>query len=154
MNTTGWIILIVVVVIVVIAIVVVALTAGRRRKLEHDRQQAGELRAAAGSDDLAAREREAKAARAEADAKQAEVEAEQRRREAAAHAAEAGEARSAVDDKLARADRLDPDVRTDRQGNRLDGPDEAAGRHAEPRIDGPAARADDEVPPPRPATDR
>ncbi|ERK69567.1 hypothetical protein N136_04110, partial [Leifsonia aquatica ATCC 14665] len=54
MNTTGWIILIVVIVVIVIAIIVVALTAGRRRKLEHDRQRAQELRADARDDDLAA----------------------------------------------------------------------------------------------------
>ncbi|MBB2966281.1 hypothetical protein [Leifsonia aquatica] len=173
MNTTGWIILIVVIVVIVIAIIVVALTAGRRRKLEHDRQRAQELRADARDDDLAAREREAKAAQATADAKQAEVEAEQRRRSAEAHATEAAEARSSIDEKLAKADALDPDVRTDRNGNRVgdqrpDAPrtdtahtdgarpvetpvndaNESPARHAEPRIDTGRDGTSDVPPPP------
>jgi len=163
MNATGWIILIVVVVVVIAIIVVIAMTAGRRRKLDADRHKAEELRVAARDDDLAAREREAKASRAEADAKEAEVEAERRRREAEAHASEARDARASVDEKLTRADQVDPDVRTERSAERAapaerteqvaDG-ERREPRHSEPRIDvgGPeTANGGTDVPPPRPA---
>lgn len=158
MNATGWIVLIVVVVVVVAIIVAITMTVGRRRKLEADRHTAEELRVAARDDDLAAREREAKASRAAADAKEAEVEAERRRREAEAHAAEAADARASVDEKLTRADQVDPDVRTDRTAGRaqeqaVDGERREA-RHSEPRIDVGGADTVDggtDVPPPRPA---
>jgi FtsZ-interacting cell division protein ZipA len=143
MNTTGWIILIVVVVLVVIAIVIVASTVGRRRKLEADRNRAAELREDAARDELAAREREAKSARAAADAKQAEVEAERLRREAAEREQAAAEARTEQEKKLSHADSVDPDVETDRHGNRVETdrndlpPRRAdAPAHSAPRIDG------------------
>lgn len=155
MNATGWIVLIVVVVVVVVAIVIVALTAGRRRKVEADRRKAAELREDAARADLAAREREAKSARAAADAKQAEVEAERLRREAEERDRAAAAARDEQQQKLSRADEVDPDVRTDRHGNRVendrDGVDDtraadtpppraaadaSSTAHAAPRIDG------------------
>jgi ribonuclease E len=80
-----------------------------------------ELRADAARDELAAREREATSARAAADAKQAEVDAERLRREADERERAAAEARDEQAAKLNRADAVDPNVRTDRHGNRIEG---------------------------------
>ncbi|MFB9746927.1 hypothetical protein [Leifsonia shinshuensis] len=139
MNTIGWIVLIVVIVVVVVGIVIVASTVGRRRKQEADRQRATELREQASRDELAARDREAKSARAAADAKQAEVEAERLRREADERERAVAAAREDQQAKLSRADEVDPDVETDRHGNRV---------VADGAVDD-TRRGD--VPPPRPA---
>ncbi|MEY9953627.1 hypothetical protein [Leifsonia sp. EB34] len=141
MNTIGWIVLIVVIVVVVVGIIVVVSTVGRRRRLEADRVKAAELREAASRDELAARDREAKSARAAADAKQAEVEAERLRREADERERAAAAAREEQQDKLSRADDVDPDVRTDRHGNRVVADDGADDTRRE------------DVPPPRPAAE-
>jgi ribonuclease E len=145
MNTTGWIVLIVVVVVIVVAIIIVASTVGRRRKQEADRRRAGELREAAARDELAAREREANSARAAADAQQAEVEAERLRREADERERAAAEARAEQEKKLQHADSVDPDVHTDRHGNRV-GTDETDGTAAaaaeDSRTDGTGREGD------------
>ncbi|RDV44809.1 hypothetical protein DOE76_11365 [Leifsonia sp. ku-ls] len=120
MNTTGWIILIVVVVVVIAVIAIIAATVGRNRKREADRHRAEEMRESAAQSQLEAREREAKAARAAADAKQAEVDAERLRREAQERESAAAEARSHSEEAMRRADHVDPDVKTDRDGNRID----------------------------------
>jgi len=147
MNTIGWIVLIVVIVVIVVAIIVFAATAGRRRKQEADRRRAADLREDAGRAGLAAREREVNSARAAADAKQAEVDAERLRREADERERAAAEARAEQEHKLARADSVDPDVETDRHGNRVEtgatpdrgeAPANAEPSHAAPRIDGVA----------------
>ncbi|MFE4469350.1 hypothetical protein ACFRFH_11080 [Leifsonia sp. NPDC056824] len=141
MNAIGWIVLIVVIVVIVVGIIIVVSTVGRRRKVEADRQRATELREAASRDELAAREREAKSARAAADAKQAEVDAERLRREADERERAAAAARDEQQDKLSRADDVDPDVETDRHGNRV---------VADGAVDDTRR---DEVPPPRPAAE-
>lgn len=141
MNAIGWIVLIVVIVVIVVGIVIVVSMMGRRGKVEADRQRAAELREAASRDELAAREREAKSARAAADAKQAEVDAERLRREADERERAAAAARDEQQDKLSRADDVDPDVETDRHGNRV---------VADGAVDD--TRRDD-VPPPRPAAE-
>ncbi|MGO4593857.1 hypothetical protein AB4Z18_08540 [Leifsonia sp. 2TAF2] len=119
MNTTGWIILIVVVVVVIAVIAIIA-TVGRNRKREADRRRAEEMRQSAAQTELDARDREAKAARAAADAKQAEVDAERLRREAEERESSAASARSESEEAMRRADHVDPDVRTDKNGNRID----------------------------------
>jgi len=111
MNTTTLIIVIVIIaVVVIVAIIAFAMTAGRRRKAEADRQRASELRQSAADDGLAAKEREAKAARAAADAQQAEVDAQRLRQEADARQDDAASARAASEEKLRKADGIDPDV--------------------------------------------
>lgn len=118
--------------VVVIAIVVVVTMVSRKRKVEANRNKAVEMREHAKTEQIGAREREAKAARAEADAKQAEVEAERLREEARERQQEAEHVRAGAQEQLRKADELDPDVVTtgrDAQTSR-----EAAGNE-EPRRD-------------------
>ena len=96
-------------VVVVIAIAVVATMLSRKRKVEANRHKAAEIREQAKTDEIGAREREAKAARAEADAQQAEVEAERLREEARARQQEAEKVRAGTQEQLRKADELDPD---------------------------------------------
>ena len=119
---TSTIIWIIVAVIVVIAIIVVAvvMTRGRRRaaQVEAGRNKAAELRQNAYESDIARREREADAARAtaaakqaEADALQAQRESERLARESADRESEAQRLRDETDQRLRKADAVDPDVR-------------------------------------------
>ena len=96
-------------VVVVIVIVVVATMLSRKRKVEANRHEAAEIREQARTDEIGAREREAKAARAEADAQQAEVEAERLREESRARQEEAEKVRAGTQEQLRKADELDPD---------------------------------------------
>lgn len=114
---TSTIVWIIVVVIIVIAVIILISYFGRRRKLEADRNRAGEMRETARNDELGAREGEAKAARADADAKQAAVDAERLRREASDRQEEAQTVRARSNEQSREANQIDPDVRTDRAGN-------------------------------------
>lgn len=100
------------IIFVVVALVVVGLVVffGRQRKLKADRRRAVEMRQESETDELGAREGEAKAARAEADAQQAEVDAERLRREARDGQADARTVREASQERVREADELDPDV--------------------------------------------
>jgi hypothetical protein len=101
-----------IIIVVVVALAIVGLVAffGRKRKLKADRGRAVEMRQEAETDELGAREGEAKAARAEADARQAEVDAERLRREARDGQEEARSVREASQERVREADELDPDV--------------------------------------------
>ena len=121
---TSTIIWIIVGIIVVIAIVVIVMLVTRRRRheahLEAERKKAAELRQNAYESDVARREREADAAAAAAAAKQAEadamaakLESERLARESAAHQADAQQLRTETDERLRKADAVDPDVVTD-----------------------------------------
>lgn len=109
---SGQLIGIIIGVVVVIAIVVVVTMVSRKRKVEANRNKAVEMREQAKTEEIGAREREAKAARAEADAKQAEVEAERLREEARERQQEAEHVRAGAQEQLRKADELDPDVVT------------------------------------------
>lgn len=121
-STIIWIIVGIVIVIAIIVIIAVLMTSRRRREahVESERRKAAELREDANQTDLARREREAEAARAtaaakqaEADAKQAQLESDRLARESASHQADAQQLRSDVDERLQKADEVDPDVHTD-----------------------------------------
>jgi len=122
---SGQLIGIIIGVVVVIAIVVAVTMASRKRKEEANRNKAVEMREQAKTEEIGAREREAKAARAEADAKQAEVEAERLREEARERQQEAEHVRAGAQEQLRKADELDPDVVTTERGTQT--PGEAAG---------------------------
>ncbi|MCY0903880.1 hypothetical protein [Arthrobacter sp. H14-L1] len=111
-TTVIWIIVVVIVVLIILGLL---FSLGRRRKVAANRQHAGELRESAENDAFRARESEAKAARADADAKEAEINAEKLRREASQRQEHAQTARSRTDEQLREADRLDPDVASNRR---------------------------------------
>lgn len=118
-----WIAVGIIVVIAIIAVVLFA-TNGRRRAahLEAERRKAARLREDAEQTDLARRRREAEAAHAAAAAKQADadaldarLESERLARESAARQADAQRLREDVDERLEKADAVDPDVAPDQR---------------------------------------
>ncbi len=123
-STIIWIIVVVVVVAAVIAFVVSRSGARRHRA---QRTEAAGIREKAIDHDRRLREHEASATEADARAQMARAEAQKRELEADRLAAEAetrSESADATrrerDEQLRLADLRDPDVRTDRGGNRLD----------------------------------
>ncbi|MBM6544593.1 hypothetical protein JNO54_00325 [Janibacter sp. YIM B02568] len=127
-------ILIALAVIAVLVVIALVVSSSRKRQVEANRQEATELRERAADRELDLREQQAasaetaaqaEAARADADLKAAE--AERQRVEAErlqAEARDADDRRSVLEDShredLRRADEIDPDVRTDKDGNRID----------------------------------
>ncbi|NUO36620.1 MAG: hypothetical protein HOQ27_16370 [Dermatophilaceae bacterium] len=135
MSDTGKLVLWIAVAVVVIGIIVwLFVNAGRRREVEARRFEAGELRARVeerrpevqGSQDRAsvtaamAQDARAEAERTAAEAKQRADEARRLEQQAAHHAAAADSASAEHADLERQADRVDPDVRTDDEGYRLD----------------------------------
>lgn len=112
----------IVVAVVIIAVIVAVVVYGRRAKNAANRKRAADLREKARADALGAHERSAEAARAAADAARAESEAERLHREAADKQKAAERANEVSQDRLRRAEELDPDA-----GNRSD-PDSAGSR--------------------------
>jgi hypothetical protein len=122
MDAWVWILL-----LVVVAAVVVAVVMSRSRQRENRRVEAAELREPTADHHLELREKEAAAAASEAEARRVRAEADQRAAEAQrleVEAQRAGMARdtaaSTSEEHLRRADALDPDVPTDKEGHRLD----------------------------------
>jgi len=124
MSPWVWIVL---AVIVVAAIVGLVTSRSRTKQLDSRREEAVSLRDGAAEHKVAIRETETVAAASGAEAQRAREEAEERaaqareleataQRDQEAHAA----ARQQHDEQMRRADALDPDVRTDDQGHRLD----------------------------------
>lgn len=125
MDSLIWVILAVVVVLVLIGILV---SRSRKQRKATHRADAQELRTRAAEHDRDVRERGADAAEADAQARRARAEADERAARAERLEVEAerrGERLSDVeatrDEQLRRADELDPDVRTDKAGNRIAG---------------------------------
>jgi len=140
MSTWLWIIL----AVIVIAVIVAAVMSQSRKKTEEShRVEATQLRDPSADHHLRLQEQEASAAGAEAEARRVRAEADQRAAEAKRLEVEAQRrdqdrdaARQEHESTLRRADALDPDVRSDKEGYRLD--DEGN-------------RMDDGPTPPRPA---
>lgn len=112
-STIVWIIVAVVVLLVVLAIAGVF---GKKKKTEHDRSRAQELREQAAAQSTGVQQHEAQARETEAEAKAARAEAERRAAEAQRLEAEAADKRSTAagyreerDERLRQADELDPD---------------------------------------------
>ena len=135
MSDTVKLVLWIAVAVVVIGIIVwLFVNAGRRREVEARRFEAGELRARVeerrpevqGTQDRAsvtaamAQDARAEAERTAAEAKQRADEARRLEQQAAQHAAAAESASAEHADLERQADRVDPDVRTDDEGYRLD----------------------------------
>lgn len=122
MDAWVWILLVVVVVAVVAAVL-----ATRSRQQENRRVEAAELRDPTADHHMELREKEAAATASEAEARRVRAEADQRAAEAeqlqvqAQRAAmDRDSAESEAEAKLRRADALDPDVKTDKEGHRID----------------------------------
>lgn len=118
-----WLVIGLVVLIVVIAIIAAVVSRRRRQQREADRASADHLRrdAALQHDRLAAEAEQAESARLEAEA--AEADARRLREEAEQRERAARESERSLDEQLRTADRLDPEVETDRDGRRKDGTD-------------------------------
>jgi flagellar biosynthesis/type III secretory pathway M-ring protein FliF/YscJ len=123
--STGTIIAIIVAAFVVIAIIMLASRAARHRKLDAQREQAGELRQTARERDRRAERESAIADEQAARAKQAEAEAEEKAAIARREGAEAAERKEAAqheqalaDDHHRAANDLDPDAGRDGSGDR------------------------------------
>ncbi len=147
-DTTKLILAVVVVVVVVAVIITLFLNARKRRELEHRRFEAGELRAKIDEHSPRLQEREDRASvtkaiaadarteaertaeeaeRKAAEARELEEQAQQKAAEARRleghaqkHAEEATQAQSSLVELEREADRIDPDVRTDAEGYRID----------------------------------
>jgi hypothetical protein len=125
--TTSTIIWIIVAVIVVIAIIALVMSRSRGRRVEAKRDTAAEIRQEAAKHDQELREREVSATEAKARSELARAEAEKRRleaerleAEAREHSGDAEAVRRERDERMRQADLHDPDVRTDKEGHRVD----------------------------------
>ena len=151
-STIVWIIVGIVVVAAIVVIAVLVTSRQRREAhLEAERTKAAELRQSAYESDVARREREAEAARAAAAAKQAEADAMQARleserlaRESASHQSDAQQLRTEADERLRKADAVDPDVDTDAR----DGDTREADRDSSPTVTSPTVTLPIAITPP------
>jgi hypothetical protein len=123
MSPWVWIVLVVIVVIVLALV----LTRSRSKQLETRREKAAELREPTAEHNLALQEREASAAASEAEARRVRAEADaraaqaqQKEVDAQREAMQRDAVREEREAKLRQADLLDPDVKTDKEGYRLD----------------------------------
>lgn len=122
-------------VLVVLILVVLAVRKSRHASTVRAREEAAELREKAREQEWEVREREAKASQADAEARRIRAEADSRAAEAESAEVNAqrlaqsrDEAASAHEEQLRAADLRDPDVRTDREGRRLDAPESRPAR--------------------------
>ncbi len=116
-NTTVWIVIAVIAALIVVAALV---WVGRNRQLARRRAQAEEIRDAVRHDEIKVARREALADETAAKARAAQAEAEAKAAEAARlqenaqkHRSQAAEHREDLDERLSRADSLDPDATID-----------------------------------------
>ncbi|MFI5430271.1 hypothetical protein [Aeromicrobium sp. UC242_57] len=111
-----WVIVAVVLIAVLLGLAAASRQVATRRLVKQreqddlDRGEAEKLRRDADATHAAVQRREAEAATAHADAEEARLQAQQLQREAADLDRDATRQRGALDDQLAEADRIDPDV--------------------------------------------
>lgn len=122
-----WWVIGVVVAIIIIVVVIVWAKRSRDRRQEAAHRAAEDLRGEADRQQgrTLAEEERASVVRHDADA--AEEQARQLRVEAEKREQTADSSRGALDAQLREADRMDPEVRTDREGRRVDGADPTGG---------------------------
>jgi FtsZ-interacting cell division protein ZipA len=140
-NAVLWIVVAVVVVALVVGLLMMRRSSGRRQEAKQ-REEAQRLRRDAEADRIDVQRREAEAARIDAEARLAQAEAQARAADAAQlqaqaqeHSQEVAGSRSEVEERLRRADEIDPDVPgPGRTGVEHDG---GTGAHRDPRSDGP-----------------
>lgn len=107
MDTWIWI----VIAVVVAALVVAAVAAGMRKKHEHDRREAADLRDTASRQKVAVERRDAEARTVEAEAERVRAEADRLEAIAQERRKDVEAQRASYTDRLQRADELDPDVK-------------------------------------------
>lgn len=111
-----WIVIAIVVIAIVLGLVAASRQAATRRLVKQHEQdelsrgEADRMRREADAAAAAVQRREADAATARADAEDARIQAEQLQRQAADLDTDATRQRETVEDQLAEADRIDPDV--------------------------------------------
>jgi hypothetical protein len=122
-RTVTWIIVALVVLALVVLAAVLLTRARRSRSVDRRREEAHELRQRAEADRIELQRREAEAARIDAEARAAQAEADARAADAAQLQAEAREraehtsgSRAEVEERLRRAEEIDPDVTPDGRG--------------------------------------
>lgn len=127
MNDMQWVWIALAVLAILLVLGVVAARAHKRRTDERHRVEAGRIREQAAEQERDLRVEEARAAESEASAHKARAEADERAAEARRLEIEAEHRSGARDElredherRLRHADALDPDVRTDKHGRRLD----------------------------------
>lgn len=136
---TWWIIIGIVIVLAILVLITIAMNKRRQKAHREEahqlRQQAkeGEPVVAEAQERAETAEQRAQRARAEADAKQQE--AEKLESEAKYEKETAAAVERDHENTLRRADALDPDTPTDRQGNRVEGTADTAGRHGRSAVD-------------------
>lgn len=118
-----WWVIGVVVAIIIIVVVIVWAKRSRDRRQEAAHRAAEDLRGEADRQQGRTLAEEERAAAVRHDAEAAEEQARQLRVEAEEREWTADSSRGALDARLREADRLDPEVRTDRDGRRVDGAD-------------------------------
>ena len=133
MNGNAWIWWVLGALVLLAIIWFVTQSMGKSRADAH-RQEAQSIREESVEQEREMRAREAAAAESEAAARRAQAEAdeqaakaEQLRVEAEQRAEHAGAARGDYEERMREADRIDPDVETDKHGNRLGGAAAAVG---------------------------
>lgn len=119
-NDPGWIAVYVIVALLVLGAL---LAAGRRKKHDLDRQRAESLRAEARGDEPMLARREAEARRLEAESQEARAEADRREAMARSQREKLDSQRAEYADRMQEADRIDPDVKTGKNGERVDASD-------------------------------
>jgi FtsZ-interacting cell division protein ZipA len=134
-STIIWIVVAIVVLAIVVWFLLRRSRAMKEKRLQHQRDEATELRRTAESERIEVQEREASAAKVDAEARLAQAEADRKAAEAARLQQEAqerseqvGERRTHVEDRLRRADEVDPDHPGPDAQRRGDDPD-TEGRH-------------------------
>jgi uncharacterized membrane protein YcjF (UPF0283 family) len=128
-NIDWWVWLIIAVVI--IALVAATMRVGSARRLQSHRDKAATLREEAGAATVEARHREADAATARAQAENARFEADRLEQEARQHDDEALRTHGEVQEQLAEADRVDPDLSVDPPADDAYVEDHGIGKHAD-----------------------
>jgi hypothetical protein len=116
-NDPGWIAVYVIVALLVLGLL---LAAGRRKKRDHDRERAESIRAEARGDEPMLARREAEARRLEAESQEARAEADRREAMARSQREKLDSQRADYADRMREADRIDPDVKTGKNGEPLD----------------------------------
>jgi hypothetical protein len=142
MNDIDWWVWVIVAVIIIALLGVVAVRAGSARRVQGHRAKAATLREEAAAATVDARQREADASTARAQAEKARFEADRLEDEARQHDDAAQRTQGEVQERLAEADRVDPDVSVDRPADDTYVEDLGAGKHPDLGLDESQPRQD------------
>ncbi len=138
-STIVWIVVAAVVVLALLAVIAMAM---KKKRDEHNRGRANELREQAAAQSTGVQQREAEARQTEAEARRTQAEADQKAAEAERLAAQASDKQSTAatyrqerDDNLRQADDLDPDAGKDKHDGDSDSSNDTTHQAGEHRAD-------------------